>query len=117
MYKNLWPIIAILAVLMVGAYFAYAHINGNQPNNQPPVATNPANLLPPQQPSTDQSKTTNIKQCPDTLIVNQMPQVVKPGDPRTDNSYYIWNNVTYRLDQFDAAWVKANCNVKTENVY
>jgi hypothetical protein len=46
-----------------------------------------------------------------------MPQIRKPGDVTSYDSYYIWKGVTYRVEQFDAAWIKANCNVPTENVY
>src|SRR5437868_3623258 len=112
MSKSIWTVLGILVLLLVGAYFAYGATGG-----QPPTKEQPIDTTPPQSQTPQQSNALNIRACPDTLIVNQMPQVLQPGEVETSRSYYIWKGITYRIEQFDAAWVKANCNVQAENVY
>ncbi len=49
---------------------------------------------------------------PDEKIVNQMPG---PGGPKP--SYYIVNGERKEIEEFDANWVAANCNVPEQIVY
>ncbi len=55
-----------------------------------------------------------IQECPEEKINNLMPPV--PPIPH-DRSYYIYQGTRYEIDEFDADWVKANCDVQEMNVY
>ncbi len=54
-----------------------------------------------------------LRVCPDGMIDNQMPS----PEPRNDRQYYIMNGQRYEVNQFDAQWVSANCQVSVQTVY
>ena len=58
-----------------------------------------------------------IKDCPDMLIENRMPQIIDKNRKPTPISYYIYKGRRYEISEFDEEWVKRNCNVKVQKVY
>lgn len=60
-----------------------------------------------------------IQDCPDVMIENRMPRIIdrnvktKPAP----SSYYIYKGKRREISEFDAEWVKKNCDVKVELVY
>lgn len=55
-----------------------------------------------------------LKVCPEEKIINKMPSI---GTPSGESSYYILNGKRREISEFDADWVKANCQVKEQEVY
>ncbi len=111
MSKSIWPTVAILLLILVaGAYIAYSY---SQPQLPPDTANEEGN----QEDTKSADNTVSIQQCPDSKVVNNMPQIVEEGEPADSSSYYIWKGNRYEISQFDAEWVARNCDVKTEQVY
>lgn len=53
--------------------------------------------------------------CPEVKVINLMPSVPSPENPPSE--YYSYKRKRYEISEFDANWVKNNCNVKEEKVY
>ena len=54
-----------------------------------------------------------IQDCPEQLIINRMP-----GPNAEPKSYYIYKGERKEVKDFDAEWLKQNCqNIKTDTVY
>ena len=62
----------------------------------------------------DQEKNEKLKQCPQEWIVNKMPGVYDSGGRR---EYFIFNGQRRELTEFDLDWIKANCQVKKQEVW
>ncbi|GEM_PF-1635279 len=62
-------------------------------------------------------KSDKIKDCPDMMIQNLMPQVVDKKRRPTPTSYYIYKGKRHEISEFDEDWIKKNCNVKIQKVY
>lgn len=58
-----------------------------------------------------------LKFCPDELFADRMPILVKPGEKAPIREYYIYKGQRYEVADFDATWVKSNCNIKENIVY
>ncbi len=52
-----------------------------------------------------------LHECPDEMIINKMPGT----EPQS--SYYIKDGERRETSQYDANWVRQNCNVPTQEVY
>jgi hypothetical protein len=56
--------------------------------------------------------------CPQTKVINRMPQVAPvPPSTTTPSVYFIMNGTRWELEHFDLDWVTRNCSVKEETVY
>ena len=67
------------------------------------------------------SEVTNgkIKDCPEMLIDNRMPQIIDENSevnvpPR---QYYIYKGERREIAEFDTTWVNRNCDVEVQVVY
>ncbi|MES2515570.1 MAG: hypothetical protein V4580_15550 [Bacteroidota bacterium] len=60
--------------------------------------------------STEGLKSNLIRDCPETLIRNQMPFL---GESKKRTSqYYIYKGLRREISEFDSVWVSKNCKVK-----
>lgn len=58
-----------------------------------------------------------IKDCPEEKIINKMPSISDDSSQNTPDAYYIYQGNRKEIEEFDAEWVKKNCQVKTTVVY
>lgn len=65
---------------------------------------------------TTETSTSNdlIKDCPEELISNQMPNI---GKANKANQYYIYKGMRKEIKEFDSVWVSKNCKVKITVVH
>lgn len=68
--------------------------------------------------TTTETSTSNdlIKDCPEELISNQMPNIGKPNANKA-NQYYIYKGMRKEINEFDSVWVSKYCKVKVTKVY
>jgi hypothetical protein len=59
-----------------------------------------------------------MRVCPQTKVINKMPQVapISASTP-SPSVYFIMNGTRWELEHFDLDWVTHNCSVKEETVY
>lgn len=107
-----WAGLVMIAIIVIAtAYIAYSFGQQPSPDTVDIVAEEGTTA------NDNQNATAPTQKCPEVLIVNKMPQIREPGEPPTDNRYYILDGKSYQTTQLDEAWVKRNCNVPTEEVY
>lgn len=63
--------------------------------------------------------TAKIKDCPEMMIDNRMPQIIDENSKSTSlpSKYYIYKGQRREIAEFDTAWVNKNCNVEVQVVY
>lgn len=95
-------LILIILIVLIGGYFIFF--------NKPTTPQDP-NAIP------DISKNPGLKVCPDEMVVNEMSgpdrsgETVDNTDTPVRSSYYMLKGERREVDEFNTAWVAANCYV------
>ncbi|MCD6017834.1 MAG: hypothetical protein K0S53_955 [Bacteroidetes bacterium] len=55
-----------------------------------------------------------IKDCPEEMISDHMPNL---GKSNTVNQYYIYKGLRKEIKEFDSVWVREHCKVKVTIVH